>query len=656
MDDLENTIPLKDYIASLSISSLPRILQIASGVYLQSSVYDISGSECCLSTGDLVKVTGKKLQSVSLLNIKTGKSQTLPSDFQGVFDVFAHSCVYNTLEMLHGELSSGDHMHPYWFTSKSDFTVGNQIIRQQIPIHFVSFDRSTCCSECHVYEDSSTYSITIPITTQGLFYEYENTDSYTLEQVLQSPALLKRTFKCRTLGPGAYRICPVYEIETIMNMRKDMVMIPSSLEVDVIDITDQGGNITFIQPLSLEEVCQYESKFPVVAEILDMAECNHLLKNDTYSALQKGKKIVIHKKIISRKVLAKACKGKTFRFFYIHKQYQGKFRLKPREFTTVYELWTKMMEGTQLTVVVTQDSESNDDILPSLFIGDHLRTLNQTRTIFSSQSGPQEVDVLVCNKESTDDDEEDETEQIMLPLYMEGHFVEELKDNKKYNINSLLEKHELPFDVKVVAKDTSLPIDPMISFATVRMEEIVEEPVLLVSLLDNVSECFELPLKYFNISVVLQDDFVPPENELITSNKLEELTEWFYYSLRHYLPTQQLPPPRPPKRQVTTKAHQLCNAHAEKKSSIHPNLKNSPDTISKPPVPHQKTSSEESKTAGEICKIQRGNEYKPTPHRKASSEKSKTADSDSDHDYEDIEEQMKNKMKIATKVTNRIQF
>ncbi|XP_018422397.1 PREDICTED: protein THEMIS2 [Nanorana parkeri] len=646
MDDQENTISLKDFITSLSISSLPRILQIASGVYLQSSVYDISGTECSLSTGDLLKVMGRELQCVNLVDIKTGNSQTLPNNYQGMFEVYVHGCTYSTLEMLHAELSSGDHMVPYWFTSKSDFTVGNHVIWQQLPIHFVSFDRCTSCAECHVYEGSHSYSITIPSSTQGHFYEYENTESYKLEQVLQSPALLKRSFKCRIIGTGVYRICPEYEIKTIMNMRKGLVMIPSSLEVDVIDITDQCGNITFIQPLSLEEVCEHESRFPVVAEILEMAECTHLLKNNTYSALHKGKKIVIHKKTISKKVLAKACKGKTFRFFYIHKQYQGKFRQRPREFSTVYDLWTKMIEGTELTVVVTQDSESFDDNFPSLCIGDHLRTLHQTKTVCSSQSGSQEVEVLVCIKESADDDEDDEPEEIKLPLYMEGHFVEEVKNNTKYNISSLIEKHKLPCEVKVVKKDMSLPNDPLTSFPTLTLEEVVDEPVLLVSLLDNISECFELPLKYFNISVVLQDDYVHSTRDLITSNKLEELMEWFYYSLRKHLPTQQLPPPRPPKRLVKTKEHHPCNKPVEPKSPVHLNLKESPDNLAKPPVPHRKVSSEKSKTAGEICKLQRGNEYIPTPRRNTV----KPKDSDSDDGYEDIEKHMKTQLNIVTKV------
>lgn len=647
MDDFENTISLKDFITSLSISSLPRILQIASGVYLQSSVYDISGTECSLSTGDLLKVIGRELQCVNLVNITTGKSQTIPNNYEGVFEVYIHCCVYSTLEMLHEELSSGDHMIPYWFTSMSDFTVGNQVIWQQLPIHFVSLDRRTGCAECHVYEDSNAYSITIPLSTQGQFYEYENTESYTLEQVLQSPALLKRTFTCKSLGPGAYKICPEYEIQTVMNMRKGLVMIPSSLEVDVIDITDQCGNITFIQPQSLEEVCQNQSSFPVVAEILDMAECTHLLKNNTYSALQKGKKLVIHKKTISKKVLAKACKGKTYRFFYIHKQYQGKFRLRPREFSTVYDMWTQMVEGTQLTVVVTQDSESTDDNFPSLGIGDHLRPLYQTKTVCPSQSGSQEVDVLVCIKESgDDDDEDDEPEEIKLPLYMAGHFVEEVKDNKKYNINSFIEKHTLPCEVKVVAKDTSLSNDPLTSFPTLRLEEVVDEPVLLVSFLDNISECFELPLKYFNISVVLQDDYVHSTGDLITSNKLEELMEWFYYSLRKHLPTQQLPPPRPPKRVVKTKEHQPCNKPVEPKSSDHLNLKTSPDTLVKPPVPRRKVSSEDSKTAGEICNLQRDNVYIPTPRRNTVKQKG----SDSDDGYEDIEKLMETQLKIRTKV------
>ncbi|XP_068122227.1 protein THEMIS2 [Hyperolius riggenbachi] len=676
MDNPEDSVSLSDFIAFLPVSSFPRIIKIASGVYLQSSVYDISGSECCLSTGDLLKVIGKELQSVHLVNQTTEKREELPDNFQGVFEVCGNNCAHATLGELHEELSCGDHMLPYWFTSASDFIVGDHVVQQQLPVYLSSVDKETHCAECQVYYDPHSYNITIPLSTQGQFYECKNTDSYTLEQVLLSPVLLKRTYKCSAMGSETYKIFPVFEVKTVMHMRKGFVFMPSSLEVDVVDITDECENFTFIQPLSLEEVCERESKFPVVAEILHTAECNHFAKNDTYSALQKGKRIVIHRRIISQKVLATGCKGKTSRFFYIHKQYKGKFRRRPREFSTIYDLWTKVVGGEQLSVVVTQDCESSDDNFPSLCIGDHLHTVHHTKTILSYENEPREVDVLMCNKESTDDEDEEEVETIMLPLYMEGRFVEEVKDHKKYSINNIIEKLKLPCEVKVVAKDASLSSDPLPSFSSLRLEEMVEEPVLLISLLDNISECFELPIKYLDISLILQECYDPSTEELTISTKLEELMESFYYSLRKDLPNQQLPPPRPPKRQVKPKDDKPSKKTGKSKKPVHPELKNTTDIHSKtpalapppvppsptpspsvlppipvPPIPPRKCMVEETKIS-ETHQVKKSNVYLPTPRKNSASHK----DSDSDHDYEDMDKTMNDQLKITQKDTKKSRY
>lgn len=47
------------------------------------SVYEISGSEVCLSTGDLMKIIGLQLLSVSCEEIDTGASYELPTDYSG---------------------------------------------------------------------------------------------------------------------------------------------------------------------------------------------------------------------------------------------------------------------------------------------------------------------------------------------------------------------------------------------------------------------------------------------------------------------------------------------------------------------------------------------------------------------------------------------
>uniref|UniRef100_A0A671PCJ9 CABIT domain-containing protein n=1 Tax=Sinocyclocheilus anshuiensis TaxID=1608454 RepID=A0A671PCJ9_9TELE len=71
------TLSLRVFISCLDQQSLPRILQVCSGVYFQGSIYELSGSEVCLSTGDLVKIIGLELLSVSCEEIETGVSLPL---------------------------------------------------------------------------------------------------------------------------------------------------------------------------------------------------------------------------------------------------------------------------------------------------------------------------------------------------------------------------------------------------------------------------------------------------------------------------------------------------------------------------------------------------------------------------------------------------
>lgn len=47
------------------------------------SIYEISGNECCLSTGDLMKVTQLRLQKVVCKNPGTGQTIELDPNFKG---------------------------------------------------------------------------------------------------------------------------------------------------------------------------------------------------------------------------------------------------------------------------------------------------------------------------------------------------------------------------------------------------------------------------------------------------------------------------------------------------------------------------------------------------------------------------------------------
>uniref|UniRef100_A0A8C0H5J6 CABIT domain-containing protein n=1 Tax=Chelonoidis abingdonii TaxID=106734 RepID=A0A8C0H5J6_CHEAB len=55
---------LTKFIHSLDPRTLPRVLQIQSGIYFQGSIYEMFGNECCLPTGELIKVTGFKINKI----------------------------------------------------------------------------------------------------------------------------------------------------------------------------------------------------------------------------------------------------------------------------------------------------------------------------------------------------------------------------------------------------------------------------------------------------------------------------------------------------------------------------------------------------------------------------------------------------------------
>uniref|UniRef100_A0A673UFT8 Thymocyte selection associated family member 2 n=1 Tax=Suricata suricatta TaxID=37032 RepID=A0A673UFT8_SURSU len=74
-------VSLQDFVCALDPSSLPRVLRVCSGVYFQGSIYEISGNECCLSTGDLIKVTQICLQKVVCENPRTGQTIEIAPTF-----------------------------------------------------------------------------------------------------------------------------------------------------------------------------------------------------------------------------------------------------------------------------------------------------------------------------------------------------------------------------------------------------------------------------------------------------------------------------------------------------------------------------------------------------------------------------------------------
>uniref|UniRef100_A0A8C5T5R6 CABIT domain-containing protein n=1 Tax=Malurus cyaneus samueli TaxID=2593467 RepID=A0A8C5T5R6_9PASS len=55
---------LEKFIHSLDLRALPRVIQIQSGIYCPGSVYEMFGNECSLSTGEVIKVIGFKINKL----------------------------------------------------------------------------------------------------------------------------------------------------------------------------------------------------------------------------------------------------------------------------------------------------------------------------------------------------------------------------------------------------------------------------------------------------------------------------------------------------------------------------------------------------------------------------------------------------------------
>lgn len=323
------------------------------------------------------------------------------------------------------------------------------------------------------------------------------------------------------------------------------------------DVTASSEHVHFIQPLLLSEVLARGGPFPLNTEILEVPDGPPVFLSPWVGSLRKGQKLCIYGLASpSWRVLASSKGRKMPRYFLVSGAYQGKLRRRPREFSTAYDILSALQPGQPLRVVAMQDCEGDEMEIPgftSLTMGDRLEVVGSGQ---AHDAQGRDVDILVCHQLSDQAEEEEceeeaeDQEQILLPLYFSGGFVEEMSDSRRYSLADLTAQFPLPCEVKVVTKDTSHPADPLSSFPGLRLEEKIMEPFLVVSLDSEPGVSFEIPPRWLDLTVV-EDEKQPgqPAGSLPVAT-VEELTDVFYYHLRK-LPAfeSQSPPPRPPKRQ-----------------------------------------------------------------------------------------------------------
>ncbi|XP_056331053.1 protein THEMIS2 isoform X2 [Danio aesculapii] len=659
MGDLQS---LQAFINCLDQRSLPRILQVCSGVYFQGSVYEISGSEVCLSTGDLVKIIGLELLSVSCEDVNTGDSFVLPIHYSGNFRLVAEDLPYNTVEELVGLCPVGvDACGSFSFRSTQELMVNNFMLAADEHLTLLSVEVSEDgerLARCQVLgHNMACAELLLPLSLKGEFYECEDERGYFLQEIMSSARLSCRRF-CNTntkSSSGLLMFSPVYEISAIMHLRKNIVKFPSSLEVDVQDVTDQFQDLVFITPQSLPEVAsQPTESFPTIAEILEAPEGDQYFSCSWFSGLQNGKNLILHECRQKTMILASTPKGKKGKqYFMISDGYGGRMRRRAREFSSVYELYLASSQSPGLKVSVSRDCEADEDEgMPALGVGEHLEVLGMSLMDRLKPGAAEKVESLICKRtlevdDDDDDDDDDDSEEISMPLFMAGHFVEKLSDNKKYRLSDLV-SGSLPVDVKVVTRDKDLEKDPLMGLPALKLEETFTETTVLTSLPNNPDWCFELPVRWLKMSVCfLSDDLPwsrPPELHVET---VTEMTEKFYYEYHKLIGKTEEPPPRPPKRKksscdTTKKAKPLPSLGSSVSEQLD-KLSLGPKVVKRsvPPPPADEQTPEQPppllprKSISVAESSSMSNMYVKSPRM---SQKTAKRLSDSDHDYESIED------------------
>lgn len=557
-------LSLEEFVHSLDLRTLPRVLEIQSGIYFEGSIYEMFGNECCLSTGEVIKITDLKIKKIiaeiceHIEGCESPQPFELPMNFPGLFKIVADKTPYLTMEEITRTIHIGPSRlgHPCFYHQK-DIKLENLIINQgeQIMLSSVEEINGEIMVNCGVVRNHQNHSFTLPLSQEGEFYECEDEHIYTLKEIVEwkIPKNRTRTVKLTDfsnkwdlMNPfpkgfyGALILKPIYEIQAVMKFRKDIVRILPSLDVEVKDITDSYDANWFLQLLSTQDLSEMTSKeFPLVAEVIEVPQGNQLPR----SILKPGKTIVIHKKHQASRILASEIRSNfPKRHFLIPTSYKGKFKRRPREFPTAYDLEIAKSEKEPLHVVATKAFHPAYEELSSVSVGDQFLVHHSQTTEVLSEGIKKVVNVLACEKIL-----KKSSEEALLPLYMEGGFVEVIHDKKQYHVSELCAQFHLPFNVKVSVRDLSIEEDILAATPGLRLEEVITDSYLLISDFANPRECWEIPVSRLNMTVQLVSNLSQETESSLVRTLIEEITEEQYYMMRRYESSLLHPPPRPPK-------------------------------------------------------------------------------------------------------------
>lgn len=539
-------------------------------------------------------------------NPETGQSLELNLTFTGLFSPLTSLQSYRTLEGLISALPQNATQWPIFFKSTQRIVTEASVVPedQLLRLEAVETHHGTRYARCVLPSTTQEVILYLPLSLKGPFWRCNPAAPQTVLQILQDPAMRDLKFTCPSLPWCSVILKPQYLLQAIMHMRTTIVKIPSTLEVEVEDVTASSQHIHFIKPLLLSEILAQGGPFPLSTEILEVPDGPPILLSPWVGSLRKGQRLHIYGPASSPwRVVASSKSRKIPRYFILSGTYQGKLRRRPREFPTAYDLLGALQPGRPLRVVATKDCDGNEEENPEfsfLSVGDRLEVLGSGQACGAQG---QDIDVVICQRlneqdeEEEEDEEEDEEEavedkeQILLPLYVSGGFVEEVNDGRRYTLADLMTQFPLPCEVKVVAKDPHHPTDPLVSFPGLRLEEKLTEPFLVVGLDSQPESGFEIAPRWLDLTVVEVEGQPDQGAGQLSVAPVEELSEAFYYSLRKLPASEsQAPPPRPPKSQGISRPKE--NTQSCKESNLKPQVAGPQQTCPLPELKGKKKTSE----------------------------------------------------------------
>ncbi|KAG9493528.1 hypothetical protein GDO78_001431, partial [Eleutherodactylus coqui] len=525
------------------------------------SHYELSGNECSLSTGDLIKITEIKVKKVIATHNEYNRlpAAEFPPDFSGLFTIVAEKNPYHSIEeivqTLHiGSLPFGKPM----FYSLSKLYVGDITIdeHKNIIINSVEEINGIKSVICKVTSEGTNHSFILPLSHAGEFYECQDQRIYTLKEIVdwKIPKNRTRTVMLKDIiGNSASQklsysafikgmmvLKPVYEVKTLTEYG-GFFNLSSDLDVEVLDITQQCNLKLFTQILNTQDIFEKTTnEFPFVAEILE-GPLKHYM---AYKILKCGKRIIVHRKFQADRIIASELRSDLpMRHFLIPCGYKGKFKRRPRFFPTVYDLNVAKKELVDLHVVATKSFHPVHKEFSSLHIGDILQVKKFKSCEILWDGTKTVVDTLEC---ATIKD--GNSVEVIIPLYAEGGFMEIVYDSKQYSLSELCKNFHLPLNVKVSVRDLcTIGQDILANTSVLKLEEQITDSYLLISLYDKPEDVWELPVFRLSISFRVIDHFNGKVFSSPTKTNIEEINEEEYYMVRRYENHVQLPPPRPPK-------------------------------------------------------------------------------------------------------------